>query len=133
VVLLHGAGSHSATMIPILLALRHKGYRNVANVAYDCSGTLAKSVAIVAGKLKSLGGVNAATPLIVIGHSLGGVIGYELQAAAAALHFNIVHLVAIASPVHGSIVAKWANDTLPRRKVSVCPRARWRASGLPSV
>jgi pimeloyl-ACP methyl ester carboxylesterase len=114
-VLIHGAGSHSATMVPIAMQLQRLGYTNIINVGYDCSGTLEESIASVSSKIEHA----ITTPLLVIGHSLGGVIGYELQKRQA---FRVHHLITIASPLHGSRLAKRAASSsyMPTRTVYKC-------------
>jgi pimeloyl-ACP methyl ester carboxylesterase len=96
IVLLHGAGGHRWNMLPIKYFLSGKGY-TCHNISYEHNGSLEQCIESVSRQLAHTIRLFE-TPLIIIGQSLGGLIGSQLHKHG----WNIQQLIAIASPLHGA-------------------------------
>lgn len=100
VVLLHGAGGNAWTMLALDLYLRHQcGVARTLCPAYASNApSIDDAVASVEASLREHASPDT-DELIVIGQSLGGVIGYRLAASG---RWRIRLLITIAAPLHGS-------------------------------
>ena len=83
-------------MLPIKYFLRGKGY-TCHNISYEHNGNLEQCIESVNRQLAHTIRLFE-TPLIIIGQSLGGLIGSQLHKHG----WNIQQLIAIASPLHGA-------------------------------
>jgi len=96
IVLLHGAGGRRWHMLSIEKFLKSKGYI-CHNISYQHSGNLKQCIDSVNRRLTHTIRLFE-TPLIIIGQSLGGLIGSQLHKHG----WNIRQLITIASPLRGA-------------------------------
>lgn len=107
IVLIHGLGGHPITMIPIKKTLELKGYTNVININYNTSGTLKECINDAQKSIEQ--NVSKDEEIIVIGQSLGGVIGLKLNE----YDWKIKYLVTVVSPLKGSQIIDLVDNYIP--------------------
>lgn len=102
ILLLHGSHSHPITMRYIQHKLQKHNFTNIINPFYKSSGSLQDSINSVNDILilKQINKIN--DTLVIIGHSLGGIISKELYKKG----WNIELSIAIASPIRGARILK---------------------------
>ena len=120
VVLLHGLGGNTWTLEPLRLYLKYY-CQNPKIVVFNYKTdyeTIRHVVEGVAAKLTHL--VTAHEPLVVIGHSLGGIVALRLHR-----YFNVLHAIAVASPISKPILLSFSpllNFRLLYKDLSVKPK-----------
>jgi len=115
VVLIHGLDSpwHGAVLRPLQFYLEHMGY-DVVRASHSSGPTIADTISEVRAQLPE-------GDLVLIGHSLGGVIAADLAELEGA---RVRHIVCIASPVNGaSLATSWVGRTLGRGRQIVAELA----------
>lgn len=105
IILLHGADGRSWGLKPIKKTLEEK-YVNVYIINYNNNGTLDQCIDDADKQIQNI--VDKNQEIVIIGQSLGGVIGSKLHAFG----WNICLLIAIASPLKGARFINTLNSKL---------------------
>jgi pimeloyl-ACP methyl ester carboxylesterase len=96
IILLHGAGGFSWTLIPLKLSLQYNGFNNIYIVDYNNNCKISDCINNADKQIEKV--VNKSKEIIVIGQSLGGVVGINLHRKG----WNIKKLITIVSPLKGA-------------------------------
>lgn len=103
IILLHGLGGITGTTLtilslyPIKTYLEFKGYNNVYIVSYPSSKlTIEESVDYVSNKILEI--TNKDKDIIIIGQSMGGVIGFNMHTKG----WKVKLVISIGSPLNGA-------------------------------
>ena len=108
VILLHGLGATPYTLLGIEKYLNWKGFTRTYKPSYPSgSHSLEDCVDIVNRDLEGV--VSKDEKIIVIGQSMGGVIGNLLHTKG----WNLEMLITIGSPLKGAMLLRTLKDTLP--------------------
>jgi len=105
IILLHGADGRSWSLRPIKKTLEEK-YNCVHIVDYDHKGTLDQCLEDADKQIQNI--VPKNRKIVIIGQSLGGVIGSKLHTSG----WDICLLIAIASPLRGARFINTLNSKL---------------------
>lgn len=108
IVLLHGAGGHSWSLSPIKIMLKMKGYRNIHVIDYDFTTTIDRCIESVHNQLLEKANIKKDS-IIVIGQSLGGVVGMNLHKK----EWDVKKLIAIVSPLKGASIIDILDNKIP--------------------
>ena len=120
IVLLHGLGSHPITFLPLELYLNGQGHKNTYAVSYDPNRqSIMEAVGEVTRKL--IEKIDIDEEIIVIGQSMGGVIGNNLHR----LGWKVKKAIYIGSPLHGARTIKTAKKWIPSIILNVFESPAW--------
>jgi len=108
IILLHGSGGYSWSLTPIKIFLKGIGYKNIHVINYDYTGTIDGCIESVHNQLLKKANIEKDS-IIVIGQSLGGVVGMNLHKKK----WNIKKLIAIASPLKGASIINTLDKYVP--------------------
>jgi pimeloyl-ACP methyl ester carboxylesterase len=131
VVMIHGFNSSPARNAAILEPIRAAGFP-VAVFAYPNDSDIAESAALLSHSLENLAAAHPEMRVAIVSHSMGGLVARACVEDAALDPGNVVRLVMIAPPTHGSYLAHMSFGTdlwehwLARRHGSMW--RRWRDS-----
>jgi pimeloyl-ACP methyl ester carboxylesterase len=120
IALLHGLGASSLGMLPLAWYLQNRGFQRVVALDYDPNGQSAGASAIQVSRLLHVHGFKLHEPLIIIGHSMGGVVGNQLHKHG----WKLAHAIYIGSPLHGARALHTVRALLPTWLTA----AIWRSS-----
>jgi len=108
IIMLHGLGAHPITFKPMELYLNYCGWINIHNIYYpvDTHITIQESLDYIDEQIRHL----RDEPIIVIGQSMGGVIGNRLHTMGYSILFGIY----IGSPLQGANLLNQIDSIIPR-------------------
>jgi len=107
VVIVHGIHSSPQRFQPLADALAAEGFL-AAPYSYPDDQPIEESAEQLAGELKALAIDAPRRPIAVIAHSMGGLVTRAVIENPRLDPGNVRHLVMIATPNHGSLLAKFA-------------------------
>ena len=111
VFLLHGLGSHPASLWPLQWYLARRGFKHVHSIGYAVDTLpLTDAVAEVSTKMLAACG-DRAEPVLVVGQSMGGLVANRLHEHG----WTVARAVCVASPLHGARLLNTLHSWLPTR------------------
>lgn len=114
VLLLHGLGATPYTLLGVEKYLNWKGFTRTHKLSYPSwTHNLEGCVDIISNDLEET--VNKNEKIIVIGQSMGGVIGSLLHTRG----WNLEMLITIGSPVKGAAIVRTLKNKLPQKVLNV--------------
>jgi pimeloyl-ACP methyl ester carboxylesterase len=120
IVLLHGLGSHPISFLPMQLYLTLYGINNTHAISYDPDNqNIMEAVSEIDFKLTQK--LDKNQEIIVIGQSMGGVIGNNLHRAG----WKIKKAIYIGSPLHGARTISSVRKYIPRKILDVFESPAW--------
>lgn len=128
VILLHGLGQDSLTLgtknsisfIAIKTTLKMKGYKRIINPYYSTKGNLENSVTMAEKAISEH--VSKEEEVIMIGHSLGGLVALKLGQNG----WKLKYAITIASPLKGTEMIAYTRTNLPQT-------LKWMEQNLPTI
>jgi pimeloyl-ACP methyl ester carboxylesterase len=110
IVLLHGLGATPHTLLGVEKYLNWHGYHRTHKINYNtCKLSLEECIDTVSQKLEKV--VSKDEEIIVIGQSMGGVVGNQLHTRG----WKIDLLITIGSPLKGASVVKTLKENMPQK------------------
>lgn len=117
IILLHGLGQDSITLglknsislMAVKSSLYMKGYKNIYNPYYNTLGNLETSIKMADKAISEY--VSKEDEIIVIGHSLGGIIALKLRENG----WKLKYVITIASPLQGTVMISYVQNNLPNQ------------------
>jgi pimeloyl-ACP methyl ester carboxylesterase len=116
IVLLHGLGNRRWTLIGLEFYLNWYGYSNVFRPQFNADTLPEISCAEVTRLLIEQCRLDKTQPIVVIGNSMGGVVGSHLHEFG----WRIELLITINSPLNGATLLRELDSMLPISVMGMC-------------
>jgi hypothetical protein len=116
IIILHGLGNRAWTLILLEWYLRWCGFKRVYRPQYNADTDPEVACSYLSKPLTEFLNGNARTPIVVIGNSMGGLVGSKLKGFG----FNVSLLITINSPLNGARLLRQLDSWVPTRVMDVC-------------
>lgn len=116
IVILHGLGNRAWTLIGLEWLLNWNGYTDVFRPQYDANVHPDTACMMLSKQLIDHFKGDHNRPFVVIGNSMGGVVGANLHR----FRWNIELLITVNSPLNGSTLLRELDATLPGKLMELC-------------
>lgn len=127
IILIHGLGqdsfaigTNSISFFAVKKTLHYKGYTNIINPYYNTKGNLDNSVKNAEEEILKY--ISKDTEVIMIGHSLGGLVALKLNQNG----WKTKYIITIASPLKGTKMIEYVKTDLPNS-------LKWMEETLPTI